>query len=72
MMLPFRVIVVVDDTHVDSIVMPFEQPPRPGDVIELAGGHVVTVNHVADRPHEGVAGLILAAPVDAPSRSDEA
>jgi hypothetical protein len=69
-MLPFRVIVVVDETHVDSIVVPFEHPPQPGDVIELADGHVVTVNHVADRPHEGVAGLILAAPVDASISSD--
>jgi hypothetical protein len=70
-MLPFRVIVVLDDTHVDSLVVPFERTPRPGDVIELGDGHLVTVNHVADRPHEGVAGLVLAAPTGTSSRPVE-
>ena len=40
-MLSFRMIVVLDDTH------------------------------VADRPHEGVAGLVLAAPTDTSSRRVE-
>jgi hypothetical protein len=65
MMLPFRVIVIVDGTRAKSLVVPFDRIPRVGEVIELPDGARVNVRHVIDAARAGIAGLILTAPTGA-------
>ncbi len=58
----YRLIVVVDGQRTIQEIVPFEQVPRPGEIIAFGNERRMKVRHVIEAERHGLAGIVLAWP----------